>query len=546
MEEEKKIRMRDLKTKKPFRRITPPKIQGYEGIYCDNDEPRYDPGVNWFTTVTQADFLREYYPTGHRINDQNYYPDIWRVVDEPVYESDVTQATDEYGNPAVTTRYYCEMVPRYSFPYQQIIALNHIIHATGNDIQHELSAVNPTKRQQELFDGMTTEWISLGLEEAWYQSFKSREITGDAAFVGYLGKDNELKWRVFSFMDGDVLYPHYNSFGELEMFARSSRQYDKDGIEVSEIVEVWDSTYYSVYKANVGAGRTIIDRLRGMIGLDGYELVSRKTHGFPFIPVAYVRDDDGPGWTPSQSGIECFELSFSQMAHNNQAYGEAILVLRSKSEMPPNITRGLNGSIKEIDLGEEDEAKFLEGQSASSSYMSQLTTTDEMIYRGSNCVKTPTDLKSGDTPASAVKLLFAPSLNQAMADGNECKPFISQMWKIHACAYGIRHECLVDALTLPVTSWVKPFVHLSESAISSDLVSLVGAKIISRQTAAERASFYSKPGEMDRILNEKKQEQDVDLVYEFEQLKANRKLNEQQSGSQTQQQSQQQKQQATE
>ena len=112
MEEEKKIRMRDLKTKKPFRRITPPKIQGYEGIYCDNDEPRYDPGVNWFTTVTQADFLREYYPTGHRINDQNYYPDIWRVVDEPVYESDGTQATDEYGNAATTTKYYCEMVPR--------------------------------------------------------------------------------------------------------------------------------------------------------------------------------------------------------------------------------------------------------------------------------------------------------------------------------------------------------------------------------------------------------------------------------------------------
>lgn len=533
MEEEKKIRMRDLKTKKPFRRITPPKISGFEGVYCDNDEPGYDPGTNWFTTVTQADFLREYYPTGHRINDPNYYPDIWRIVDEPVYNGDGSQMTDEYGNAATTTKYYCEMVPRYSFAYQQIIALNHIIHATGNDVQHELSVVEPTKAQQVLFDGMTTDWIRLGLEEAWYQSFKSREITADTAFVGFLGKDNELKWRVFSFLDGDVLYPHFNSFGELELLARVSHQYDKDGFEVKETIEVWDSTYYSVYKANVGAGRTIIDRLKGMIGLDGYELVSRTTHGFPSIPVAYMRDDDGPGWTPSQSGIECYELSFSQMAHNNQAYGEAILVLRSKVDMPPNITRGLNGSIKEIDLGEDDEAKFLEGQSASQSYMSQIETTDEMIYRQSNCVKTPTDLKSGDTPASAVKLLFAPSLNQAMADGNECKPFLDQMWRIHACAYGIRNNCLLDAVSLPVTNWIKPFVHLSESAISADLVALVGAKVISRKTAAERASFYSKPGEMERIMNEKKQEQDIDLVYEFEQLKASKKLNEQQTGSQS-------------
>ena len=89
-------------------------------------------------------------------------------------------------------------------------------------------------------------------------------------------------------------------------------------------------------------------------------------------------------------------------------------------------------------------------------------------------------------------------------------------------------------MSLPVTNWIKPFVHLSESAISADLVALVGAKVISRKTAAERASFYSKPGEMERIMNEKKQEQDIDLVYEFEQLKASKKLNEQQTGSQPQ------------
>lgn len=522
--------VRDLKTKKPFRRIVPEAMAVKPTFFRSGNEPQYDEGTNSFMVVTQADFLREYYPTGHAIYDHNYYPDIWRVVDEPVYDRMGNPAYDADGNQVIEAKYYCERVPRYAFPYQQIIALNHIIHATGNDIQHELSVSEPTAPQQTLFDKMTSAWLAWGMEEYWYESFKAREITADAAFVATLDEYDNLHTQVLSFQKGDILYPHYDMHGELKLFARCTHQYDEDGNETKEIIEVWDNTTYRVYKANAGKERTIVDRIKGFIGLSGYELVEEQSHGFNFVPVSYTRDDDGPGWTPSQDGIDCYELSFSQMAHNNQAFGEAILVLRSKGEMPPNITRGLSGSIKEIDLGEEDEAKFLEGQSASESYMNQLSTTDEMIYRGSNCVKTPSELKSGDTPASAIKLLFAPSLNQAMADGNECKPFIAKMWKIFAYAYGKKNNCLVDAMALPVVSWVKPFVHLSESAIAADLVALVGAKVISRQTAAERASFYSKPGEMERINKEAKVERDMDLLYEYEQLKNENKFSNKENG----------------
>lgn len=513
------MKTRDLKTKKPFRRIVPNKTVMPPVIFNENNEPAYSSGRNTFYMVTQADFLREYYPTGHAIYDPNYYPDIWRVVDEPAFDSMGNPQYDESGNQIMETKYYCERVPRYAFPYQQIIALNHIIHATGNDVQHELSLTEPSEAQQKLFDKMTTDWINYGLEEAWYESFKAREVVAEAAFAATLDEKDNMHWQVLSFQKGDELYPHYDMYGNMTLFARATTQYGSDGNEI-EVIEVWDKESYYLYEKTDGSEKIHVGVGRGIISLEGYTLVTKESHGFTnFVPVAYMRDDDGPGWTASQDEIDCFELSFSQMAHNNQAYGESILVLRSKGEMPPNITRGLSGSIKEIDLGEEDEAKFLEGQSASQSYMTQLEKTDEMIYRGSNCVKTPSELKSGDTPASAVKLLFAPSLNQAMADGNECKPFLAQMWKIFAYAYGKKNGGLVEAQALPVLSWVKPFIHLSESAVSADLVALVNAKILSRQTAAERASFYSKPGEMERIKQELKEQQDMDLLYEYEQLK---------------------------
>lgn len=516
MEEKKEIKVRELLTKKPFRRVVPNRVSEMPIVFSEGVDPGYREGRNEFELVSQADFLREYYPSGHIIYDRNYYPDIWRFVEE------ATGEYDESGNPIMEEKCYCEQVPRYAFPYQQIIALNHIIHATGNDIQKELYASEPTKEQSKLFDAMNDAWLGWGMEEAWYQSYKAREITADTAFVATLDENYDMQWQVFSYQNGDVLFPHFDRHGNLIMLARKTRQYDEEGREIRETVEVWDKETYRVYKRRSGAGMSIVDKVKGMVGLDGFELIEEYSHGFNFIPCAYMRDEDGPGWTPSQDSIDCYELSFSQMAHNNQAYGEAILVLKSKSEMPPDITRGLSGSIKSITLGEEDEAKYLEAQSAAESYMKQINTTDEMIYRGSNCVKTPSELKSGDTPASAIKLLFAPSLNQAMADGNECKPFIQQMWKIFAYAYGIKNNCLVNAQALPVLVWVKPFVHLSESAISADLVSLVGSKIISRQTAAERASFYSKPGEMERLKAEAKAEQDADLLAEYETIKMNR------------------------
>lgn len=517
-----KFDLRTIKNKKPFRRVVNNETAAVLGreFYSDHD-PQYTPGINKFVMMTQADFLEEYYPEGHLIFDTNYFPDIWREVADTVNDANGNPLFDENGEEIKKTSVYCERVPRYAFPFQQIIASEHIAHATGNDVQHELAVSNPSEQQEKLFDAMCSAWTGANMELAWYQAFKSREITADAAFVGSLDENGEFSWRVFSFLEGDHLYPHYDRYGKLAYFARVTNQYDEANNEVSETIEVWDDTNFYVFRRNKGDNRSIIEKAKDVFGFDNYTLIDHGTHGFAFIPVAYVRDNDGPGWSPSQSQIDCYELSFSQMAHNNQAYGEAILVLKSDSEIPVGITRDLSGSVKQIDLqGENDQASYLEGQSASESYMKQLDVCEDSIYRGSNAVKVPRELKAGDTPASAIKLLFANALNQAAADGMECEEFLGDMWRIFAYAYGYANNCILDAMRLPVLNWIKPFIHLSESAVTADLVALKGANILSAQTAQERASFYAKPGEARRIQREQKAQQDLELLYEREQLNA--------------------------
>ncbi|MCQ2231429.1 MAG: phage portal protein [Paludibacteraceae bacterium] len=509
-------------------------------------EPQYIPGKAKFVAYTQSEMLSEYYPSGHKINSTLYYPNVHRVVEEPEYDAQGNPVIDENGNQVVGMKHYEEMLPRHAFAFQQIIAAAHVYHATTNDLQHELAIDEPTEKDEKTFERICDGWIKDGMEEKWHEFYTAREHVAEAAIVGHISNiptsydDDGLpktfkqykSFRVLSFENGDQLFPQYDAQGSLILFGRLTQQYDENG-SISDTLEVWDEQYLTTYRKGEGVEPRTAGPLRGIYGLaEEWQVVSRTTHGFPFIPVAYNRNDKGPGWWASQDLCDNYELTFSQMAHSNQAFGNSILVLKSSGEAVPNISRGLDGSIKTIYMGEKDEAKFLEGQSASDSYIRQLEKTEEMIYRCSNIVKSPNDLKSGDTPATAIKLLFTPNLIHCTADLAACRDAINQLWKMYAFAFGVceKGESFTECMSLPVINYAVPYVPQSESAVTADLVALVGAKIISKQTAADRASFYSKPNEQKKILAEEKAADDQELVHEIKTIEAQRRLNPESNG----------------
>ena len=500
---------RDIKTKKPWKRIKP---IGYlsGGDYTYSDEPSVMDETLSFGVVTQGDFLREYYPSGHKINDPSYYPDIFKEESVPVL--------DENGNETgrFERRLYRERVPRYSFAFQQIITTKQLMHLCGNDIQFELSYDKPTEQQQTDFKDFKEGWLGKDMEIAFYEVAKSVKITGDGAVVGFLS-GGKFGYKTLSYLNGDTLYPHYDSItGKLNVFARSYYDYDDNGEIMCEWLEVWDNTSLKRFKKAGDKYQSFMDKIAGIFNLSGYTLVSDKPHGFPSIPVAYKRDDNGACWTPSQNSIDGYEMTFSQMAHNNQAFGEPILYLQGENvEMQHDI----NGTLKVLTMGVDDKAGYLESQSASESFMKQLDTLYKMINEQSFAV-IPPELRSGDLPAAALKILYSPAYEKAATDASEYQTFLNAMVEMFMYGYGVEMKKTINYANLPIKWWIRPYIHVNESAVVADLATAVQNGFVSKETAAERIPFYSTVGEWDRILKEYKQQQNADLLYEEQIIKA--------------------------
>ena len=159
------MKTRDIKTRRPWRLIRP---EGYyrHGAFNSENEPPMPADSIKSDIMTQADMLRQYYPSGHIINDPTIYPDIYREQQEPVY--------DEQGNDTGKTirRVYKECVPRFAFAFQQIIALKQTIHLVGNDIQFEMNTAKPTEAQRGTYDKFREGWLEKDSEVSFYECVK--------------------------------------------------------------------------------------------------------------------------------------------------------------------------------------------------------------------------------------------------------------------------------------------------------------------------------------------------------------------------------------
>lgn len=495
---------RELLTKKPFYRInadvgeksdfTRDKI-GEQPLVMDN--LTYD-------IVTQEDFLRELDPNSHAINDRTIYQNWVQYEDNGLY--------------------YESEWERHAFAFQQEILEDRLVRLTGNDIQFDLSERMESDENLKTYYKFKSTWAEHSMERAWYEVAKSTLATGDAAFVGILDK-GKFYWKVFSFLKGDVLYPHYDRrTGRLSVFARTYTDYGDDG-NPHKYIDAWDDTYYYRFIDMVSTDETEqtdqngdVDTVIGDFKVTGYVLEAKETHGFNRIPIAYMRKDSGPCWSASQETIEHYELAFSRLAQSNSAFGLPILAL----------TKGQGRNIEELSMGDmsyaakvflipsDGKAEFLQRQDASTAYKSQLDELKRKIYEMSMVVKAP-ELKSGDTPAAAIKLLYSDSYNKGMNETQEFDGCIDDMVTIFLWGAGIEEKIRLAFLNLPLSHWINVFIPVSENELTTILATGVQNGFCSKQTASEKFP-YATPAEWYRCKQEKHDDQMQDLLLQEQKL----------------------------
>lgn len=498
--------LRPLRVKKPFTRVLPWGHYNHGEISGSIREvpPAYD--VMRRKIVTQEDFLRELDPAGHIINDREYYPDIWR-------RNTDSRDKENYG------KWYIQEVPRYAFAYQQVILYKQLTHLCGNDIQFELSDRKDDDGRREVFNEFRRGWANKNMEVAWYRAAKSVKATGDGAFVGYMD-NGKFGWKVLSFLDGDRLYPHYDrKTGKMECFVREYTDYDEKGTAVCDYMEVWDDTYYyrfsNAAKSEDSLWGRIVSKVRPPFSADGYRCEVVERHNFPFIPVAYKRDDNGPCWTFSEETIEDYEMAFSRLAQANHDFGLPIMYV--KGEGSTELSKAdMTHASKIFFLPSDGDIGFLNKQDASNAYNAELTKLEELIYKQSFAVKAP-ELKSGDTPGVAIKLMYSDAYEKAMADAQEFDDFIDAMVDIFTHGYGTETKRQLDFRNIGISHYIQPYVHLNITEQTTNLAAAVQNGFLSRQTASEKC-VYSTPAEWDRITREKKEEQQQDLLLQEQRL----------------------------
>lgn len=500
---------KEILTREPYFEILPSSFRANRTIGRKRDrivfrgqkmvEPVDKPSMR---VLTQADFLRMYYPSGHAINDPILYPDVKRLDPE---------SGKEYIQPIIRT----------AFAFQKVIATKQRVHITGNDIQFELSGAvgsdNEELEKLKYFNTFRQGWLDMDMEHSFYE-FTEYKIVGDAAIVFYFDEDGHARARALSYMKGDTLYPHRDSItGKMELFARKYAGYDDKGEYSSEYVEIWDDKY--LYRAKRGISKSnVVQKIKEFFGLGGYEIYYQKEHGFDRCPVVYYREEEGPCFLPSQQTIETYEEAFSYFCENNRAY--AFPIMWSKGDgvnfQPDEIT----GAVKYIEIEDPDgDAGFLDKAEVSTAFNTQLKILYDMIYEQSFSVKPP-ELKSGDLPGVAVKLLFSPAIEQAIHDSQKLQPFISELVYFVKYAYGFEKDCQASLIELPINAWIEPYIHQNDSELVTNLATAVQNGFLSKQTASERISKYSRNDEIDRIMRENLEKRKLDAQFALDELKA--------------------------
>ena len=496
-------RLTEVLTKKPFGRALPKGYQTGE-ITTDLSLSSYPEDKVFYKIITQADYLRELYTSGHLINDTNYYPNKYKKV--PKTNGNGENIKDSEGNDIY--EYYTQNVARISFPFQEIIKTQQLIHLCGNDLHHELNSDIDDESTNKLFENFKKGWYEKQMDSTSFHFCDSIKSTGDGAIVFYIA-NGKMGTKVLSYLNGDTLYPHYDSInGKLNCFARKYEDLDENGDTTTTYVEVWDEKYLYRYKQGNSGFNGVLNKIASFFKLDGYSLLSVEEHKCKEVPIIYYRDPKGACWSDVQDTIDMYELGFSNLCQNNMAYAFPILVFKGDNvSIEGDIT---DGSVKGITGDTTMEADYLKAPESPESFKLQLETMLKNIFLGSFTVQPP-EIKSGDTPGVSVKLIYSPSIEKAMEDIANLSQCFQEMTNLFKYFYGLETSSLVRMVSLDILTWAIPYIHQNTQELINNLVQQVGSGILSKQTASETTGF-GKNNEWQRIIAEQKESQQSDML----------------------------------
>lgn len=459
------MKLKQITTKEPFKRIKP--YTQLSGEVYNGDKIEVDLPNNTWDIIPQEKFLSEINPSGHIVN---------------------TRADKRVNNEDGTFSHY-QPVAKIAVPIQKIIATKQKIHLTSKDILFTLTEPDRTPDKEKTFILFKQAWKDKNMHVAIAKAVESWLETGDAALYFYRD-GGKLGWKDFGFKNNDILLPHYDYYGNLNLFGRLYQGIDEDGKVISKL-DVFDKETITTY--------TKRSSLLGSALLGEWKMEGKpKSHGFNQIPICYKRSNDICSGDV-QKLIDSFEEAFSNMSENNRYYANSILFVKGVINSLPN----RDNQAKVLQGDKDTDAKFLATPESNQAQMNELEMLLKHIFMGSFTVSvSPETVKSsGDLPGITVKLLFSPAIEKALESAKELDGFIDKAVSLFKEGYGIEAKSSSNFENLKVRGEIDIYVPQNDAELVHTLNESVGYGSLSKETASE-VNPLGINGEYERIKSQ--------------------------------------------
>ncbi len=429
---------------------------------------RYPTPDGQYIEKTEVDFDKEYHPTGHKINDSKYYPDITIV------------KTKRKKNP--TTGKYDITETNETFPVKRAVVTLQadsvqilLPHLLGNKIRYSNTSIKIADvTNTDVFDMYSTIAENKNFSTHWAEFVKATFTWGHAAMFFYTGEGGKTRCRVYSYGNGDILRCVNDIQGKPSKLYRkySPQIINEQGVEENiTLIDIIDKNGCKTYTE---AG-------------EPYNQSDWITNVAPVTPFVYHKRIEGAIWTLAQSGIDNLELLLSALSNDNISKSKAKYVITgskatTKAGANKTSTTTLNHQttkIGDVDFfvgGEGVDMKMLQGASLSEAFKFEYETGIESVFNTIGIVY-PKQKSSGDMPTGAMKMMFFPTERKCMILIDEYNPVLDRANSVFKAFIAVEYKSEADFNKAEISASIKLFTPQAdyEKAQIMQIGSQIGA-----------------------------------------------------------------------
>lgn len=350
---------------------------------------------------------------------------------------------------------------------------------------------------------------TIGIDSAWVDMIYQGGKCGDAAIFPYR-RNNEIEYSIFSFCQGDTLFPRKDDKGNF-MLTRLYQLNGRSAVDVfmTDYIETWvqgdindeNEDRVSGFKSWWQVVRGWFKNISIKRSEDGWTRISRsRSQCDDFTcPVAYLRFDDifiGP----AMQNLEAYDraLSYTSDKMRSVAFPKLLAKAFKLKNLPPLSSGeeviGIEGDPEQL---KASDVKYVETSDISNIAAINLANIRNAIMETTMSIDLqPEILKSGADSSNTLKLLLRREIQWCHVMWPQVRPVAQKIISILKGLVGEIEGDVERYGKLKISTWCTPWMPQDEDALANRVQQLTFASILSQKSARDELRLQYTNDEM--------------------------------------------------